>query len=213
MPRGIFERKIKVKSHRKGMSLKEEYGEERAKEIKNKMTESHTGIPLSKKHKHSLSLLVDRRKDKQGGRMNTSETCEKIRIKALQQFEDPKQRELRRQLRIQTMSTQQTKDTNIEIKIQDILKKNNIIFEKQKPLLSKYIVDIFIEPNIVIECDGDYWHNRSGAQEKDRIRDKNLNDADYRVLRFWEHEINNDIKKCFNIIKNEYEKNIMLRSI
>ena len=90
------------------------------------------------------------------------------------------------------------KDTSIELKMQNILRENNIKFEKQKPLLKKYIVDIFIKPNIVIECDGDYWHNRPGAQERDKLRNVNLTNAGYKVLRFWEHEINDNINLCFS---------------
>ena len=201
------------KSPRKGLTLEQEHGKERATEIRKSMSNSHTGIPLSKACRHSLSLLAIRRKEKQHGKMNKPEAIDKMRKAAIKQFKDPYQRELRRQMRIKIMSTQQTKDTGIEKKVMNILVLNNIKFEKQKPLLSKYIVDIFIAPNIVIECDGDYWHNRPGCQEKDKLRNANLIREGYRVLRFWEHEINENIDKCFNIIKKEYAKNTLLRSV
>lgn len=38
------------------------------------------------------------------------------------------------------------------------------------------------------------------------IRDKHVNqvltDQGYKVLRFWEHEINSDVEGCFKTIKN-----------
>lgn len=201
------------KSPRKGLSLEQEYGKEKAEKIRIKLKNAHTGTPLTKVCRHNLSLLAIRRKEKQGGKMNTPEAIEKMRKAAITQFKDPAQRELRRQMRIKIMSTQQTKDTGIEKKVMNVLSLNNIKFEKQKPLLKKYVVDIFIKSNIVIECDGDYWHNRPGVQEKDKLRNVNLTNAGYNVLRFWEHEINANIDKCFNIIKKEYEKNTLLRSV
>ena len=95
-----------------------------------------------------------------------------------------------------------TKDTSIELKIQNILTTNNIIFNKHIILLKKYQSDIFIKPNIVIECDGDYWHNRPDMKERDRIKDIALKNAGYTILRFWEHEINENVERCFNTIHN-----------
>ena len=55
--------------------------------------------------------------------------------------------------------------------------------------------------NLVIECDGDYWHNRLCVQEKDKIRDNTLTQNGYTVIRLWEHEINKELPKCFERIK------------
>jgi hypothetical protein len=49
------------------------------------------------------------------------------------------------------------KDTSIEIILQNILKDNGIAFIKHKSIFGQ--PDIFINPNICIFCDGDYWHN------------------------------------------------------
>lgn len=99
-----------------------------------------------------------------------------------------------------------TWETSIEKKVQNILKENNIPFIKHKPITNikhKYQCDIFIEPNLVIEADGDYWHNLPKAIEKDKIRNKELKEAGYKVLRFWESEINNNLDDCFYRIKEE----------
>ena len=68
--------------------------------------------------------------------------------------------------------------------------------------------DIFIEPNICIFADGDYWHTRPGEQEKDKKINKQLKKMGYIVFRFWEHTIHNNAEECINkIIKNiRYEK-------
>ena len=145
-----------------------------------------------------IKLARKRRKEKLGY-MNSPAAREKQRQKTLEQFKDGMPQETKDKIRIgQFRHPRKYKDTSIEIKIQHELLKRNIKFEKQKPLLNKYLVDIFIAPNIVIECDGDYWHNLPGAQEKDLKRDKELIKNNYVVYRFWQHEINDSPEKCIN---------------
>lgn len=115
------------------------------------------------------------------------------------------------------------KDTKIEIKIQGFLKQLGIEFLAHQYMNIKhaYQCDIFIPSmNMVIECDGDYWHgnpvifpNPNKWQieqiEEDKIRTQELKDRGYRIIRLWEKEINrldinnfrrkmkeNDIKKA-----------------
>jgi len=61
----------------------------------------------------------------------------------------------------------------------------------------------FIEPNICIFADGDYWHNRPEAIERDKLVNKELINKGYKVLRFWENEIRSNIDNCANRIKTE----------
>jgi len=60
---------------------------------------------------------------------------------------------------------------------------------------------LFLEPNIVIECDGDYWHNREDIKKKDLTKNKDLIENGYKIYRFWEHEINRSPELCINKIK------------
>jgi DNA mismatch endonuclease (patch repair protein) len=96
------------------------------------------------------------------------------------------------------------KDTSIEIKIQNILIENKVIFEKHKSIFGQ--PDIFIEPNICIFADGDYWHNLDYKKERDIKVNEFLKNNGYVVLRFWEHEINEDVEKCFQQINLEIIK-------
>ncbi len=93
------------------------------------------------------------------------------------------------------------KDTKIELKLQDLLSSKGVTFKKQYPLLGKYLADIFVEPNIVIEADGEYWHTRPGRQESDGLRDEELTMNGYKVIRLWDKEINNDINGCWNRLR------------
>ena len=95
------------------------------------------------------------------------------------------------------------KDTSIELEIEAELKRRNINYQKQVPLCKIAIVDFYLpEENIVIECDGDYWHRLPGVPENDKRKTKILIDNKYKVFRFWESEINKSSKKCIDKIIN-----------
>jgi len=187
-------------SHRKGLSLEQEYGIQKAKVIRHKLRKAHLGVSLSISHRHSLSLLAQKRKEKQNGAMNTKEAIEKMRIAAIKQFRDPLQREIRRKNRIKYMKKQKRKDTQIELKVEKILKETKHKYVKQFSFDNKYLCDFAIpKKKLIIECDGDYWHNLPGSQESDLKRDKYIKNKGWIVLRFWEHVINKNI----NVVRNK----------
>ena len=106
-------------------------------------------------------------------------------------------------------------NTSIELNFCKELDKNNIFYKKHHSLLGR--PDIFIEPNICIFIDGNYWHaNPKRYKENSLIfktkegkkilakniweKDKRINDylqnKGYNILRFFEDDINNNINKC-----------------
>jgi very-short-patch-repair endonuclease len=102
------------------------------------------------------------------------------------------------------------KDTSIEIKIQNFLGELKIEYFKHKymNIAHSYQCDIFIpSKNIVIECDGNYWHSYPTGTEIDNIRTKELIEKGFKVLRLWENEIRvmnlDDFKHKLETIKNE----------
>jgi len=91
-----------------------------------------------------------------------------------------------------------SKDTSIEIKMQNFLKKLGIEFythQYMKEIEHGYQCDILVpvqrgvNQKTIIECDGDYWHKYPEGREIDRTRDKELKEQGFRVVRLWEHEI------------------------
>lgn len=91
------------------------------------------------------------------------------------------------------------KDTLIEKKLQDLLRIKKIRFEKHKPILGQ--PDLFIEPNICIFADGDYWHRISKSLKRDEEVNEYLLSNGYIVARFWEKTIKKDINAIWNILK------------
>jgi G:T-mismatch repair DNA endonuclease (very short patch repair protein) len=102
------------------------------------------------------------------------------------------------------------KNSSIEVKIENFLLEEKIAFIKQHRK-SKFVFDFFIEKaNLVIECQGDYWHANPAkydilklnkVQEKNVERDirkkQYLKENSINSLFFWECEIH----KNFNYVK------------
>ena len=101
------------------------------------------------------------------------------------------------------------KDTTIEIAIEKQLQEKEISYLKQFFIKNVGIVDFFLpDYNIIIECDGDYWHNLERVRKKDSNRDfASMFCYQYKTIRFWEHEIKkspaNCMKRIDKFIKNK----------
>lgn len=83
-------------------------------------------------------------------------------------------------------------DSTIEVKIQTFLKELGIEFftHQYMKIEHGYLCDILIPcMNLVIECDGDYWHKYPIGLDRDHIRTKELIEKGFKVLRLWEFEI------------------------
>jgi len=222
-----IDKTIKLKTYKrnlfKGISFDERYGIKRAKKIKKKisvtskghqvsikqhaaiiksnktriiskitrkkMSNSHKGYKWSEKSKEKARLSHIGIKNHFFGKKHTKEAIDKIK-KSRQYLTMPQ------------------KDTIPELKTQSILVRHNISFEKHKKILGR--PDMFIEPNICIFVDGDYWHGNPnkykptdiiGAGKRkmpvfnkwkyDKKITNELKKLNYKVLRFWEHNINN----------------------
>ena len=85
--------------------------------------------------------------------------------------------------------------SSIEIKIQNYLKQLGIEFfthQYIKEIKHGYQCDILIPSmKLIIECDGNYWHKYPIGNTLDHIRNKELCEAGFRILRLWESEIKN----------------------
>ena len=72
-------------------------------------------------------------------------------------------------------------------------------FRRQQPI-GKYIVDfINFEKKLIVEVDGG---QHSIYENKDIIRDKYLKKEGYKILRFWNNEVLNNIEGVLEVIIN-----------
>lgn len=96
------------------------------------------------------------------------------------------------------------KRSSLEIAIEQVLIANSLSFIPQH-LIGNHCVDFFIPPNLVIECDGDYWHSLPEQQKRDDYNDAIIIGLGYNILRLGEQDIKNRLGFC--------EKAILERSV
>ena len=91
-----------------------------------------------------------------------------------------------------------------EKKLWNILKNRqfeNLKFKRQVPF-GKYIADFFCESQkLIIEIDGGQ-HNENENIIKDIERTKYFEKEDYRVIRFWNNEIDNNLDGVYIKLKS-----------
>jgi very-short-patch-repair endonuclease len=84
-------------------------------------------------------------------------------------------------------------DTVPERQLKEIFKKNKIKFIHQyyvKDIEHRYAADFYLpDYKCVVEADGKYWHNYPDGNDIDHIRTKEMIEKGYKVLRFWEGQI------------------------
>jgi len=127
---------------------------------------------------------------------------EKRRPKTEQEKQEIRERMLRH------LAVNKKKSTDIELAIEAELVRRQIHFVKQKRLLN-FLVDFYLpDYEVVIECDGCFWHACpecdlprdpnfiQKTRAADERRDTLLLQAGYEVFRFWQHEILKSASEC-----------------
>ena len=109
--------------------------------------------------------------------------------------------EKRERTRPGTEASQKANPSSIEKLIWKELGELGIEYETQVSFNhGKFIVDIYIPSlKIIIECNGNYWHNYKKFPER-KIRDEALeryaNENNYRIMWLWESEIRKDPRQA-----------------
>jgi very-short-patch-repair endonuclease len=194
MPSGIYVRTEEIKRKNSESKIGKSNGREglhHSEETKRKISESKKGIivwnkGLTKETDERVKMYVEK-----GSKPRKQETKENIR-----------------QARIRTME-QQLKNgtinwmnTDIEMLMYEGLLSEGYLITKQYYIKGVCRVDFYFpEYNIVIECDGDYWHNNLKSFEIDQNRTNKMEASGYKVLRFKGSEIKKNLQKCLNRIK------------
>ena len=76
---------------------------------------------------------------------------------------------------------------------------NGIKFRRQHPL-GKYIVDFYSPAHrLVVEIDGEFHRYQA---DQDQSRTQELEDYGYRVIRFWNHEVEHKLMEVLERIVN-----------
>jgi very-short-patch-repair endonuclease len=106
--------------------------------------------------------------------------------------------------RIYAQTQVKTSRTSIEIKMADELNSRGIEYIDQHNLGNKFALDFFLPKyNIVIECDGNYWHTLPDVVKRDKSKNAYIKACDLSLYRFWESEINMDVGACVDVVMAE----------
>ncbi len=185
---------------RKGKTDEEIYGPEKAKEISKKISKAGKERKRPPWNKDKKGVYSQETLQQKRGYITSEETKAKLRTA---NTGNPKLIEIRSKRIFPKY------DTKIEVKIQMFLREIGYEFftHQYMKIEHGYQCDILIPAlNLVIECDGDYWHKYPIGLEKDHIRTKELLEKGFKVLRLWECEIKemsiDKFKEDLDIIKN-----------
>nr|AIF07182.1 DNA G/T mismatch repair endonuclease (vsr) [uncultured marine thaumarchaeote KM3_200_B02] len=121
-----------------------------------------------------------------------------------------------RQKRSWVMSRIRSRDTGIEKKTAQLLRKNKLHYRRFPKLFGS--PDFIVEKKILVFCDGDFWHgyqyNRKKKppkkfwrdkiernMERDRKVTRRLRADGWPVVRLWEHDIERNPGSCLRRMK------------
>lgn len=97
------------------------------------------------------------------------------------------------------------KNTKIELMIKQVMDDYGIRYEQQKVVENIGVVDFLINRNVIVECDGTYWHSLPKAVIRDIFKTKLYQIKGYKVFRLPEREIKQDAVGAFSRVKEYLE--------
>ena len=80
-------------------------------------------------------------------------------------------------------------DTRIELLIERELQRRKIPYKKQVLIEMVAMVDFLLPSQIIIQCDGEYWHGKKIVKNRDWNQDFLLSFKGYEVFRLKESDI------------------------
>ena len=114
------------------------------------------------------------------------------------------------------MSRIRSRDTKIEKKMAQLLRKNKMHYRRFPKIFGS--PDFVVEKKLLVFCDGDFWHGYRYAKkkkppkkfwrdkiernmERDRKVSRKLRADGWSVVRLWEHSIEKNPRSCLRRIK------------
>jgi very-short-patch-repair endonuclease len=99
------------------------------------------------------------------------------------------------------------KFNKIETAIKQELAVKGFNFIPHLPIEGISVVDFYLpDYRIIIQCDGDYWHNLKDHKIRDIKQDFLYHFKGYKVFRFWEKDILKSPVKCVRKVQNFIER-------
>ena len=161
--------------------------EEQLKDLKN----LNTGRKWSKEARKNVSDGVKKSYNNPELRKKRSEINKRIWS---EMTKEEKQKRVANGLKLAHEKVMKLNSSSIEDKVAEQLTMLNVRYIRQKCLKGgKFYIDFYIPSlKLVIECNGDYWHNLPNRIERDKELKEYVESTGRRIIFIWEHEINDD---------------------
>jgi len=155
-------------------------------ESKRKMRTARLGVEPWNKGKRGLYAHSEETKVKIAATCRRVLNTPTIRQK-LVEFQN---RESVKIARLERIKTQRFIDTDIEIKLQQLLDALRIPYRKQERIADITVADLYLpDHDLYIFCDGNYWHSMPQMRKKDERQNRLMKRAGIKFIRFWGKEI------------------------
>jgi len=168
------EAKRKIKIARKGKKQTEETIKKRVLMLR--------GKKRSEEQKRNIS-------ESKKGKKRSEETKKKIKETTKKTWNTP---EMKEQARLRRLKQKFPKrETSIERKTKEWLDRKGINYIQQFNLGDKFLCDFYIPAlNLIVECDGTYWHSREDMKKRDKAKDAYAKKCGFNIIRLSEEQIN-----------------------
>jgi DNA mismatch endonuclease (patch repair protein) len=125
-----------------------------------------------------------------------------------------------KEVRSKVMSRIRSKNTSPEILLRKTLWKKGYRYRIHYKLPGKPDI-VFVQKRVAVFVDGCFWHKCPKCYkppktnkkywlpkieknvDKDKKNNKKLKEADWKVIRLWEHEVKKDINECIERIEKQ----------
>ena len=161
-----------------------------------------------KGHRHSEESKRKMSKNSIGskGYKHTKETKKKISETRKKWYKDMSKEEKVIYLDKWITAGHHARPSSLEISIRKILDSLNVKYLTDYHI-SKWFIDIYIpNRNLIIECNGNYWHNLPNRIKRDRELQEYAKENGYKLIWLWEDDIKEDPKLALRNGLERYRK-------
>jgi len=211
------ESKIKMSEALKGRVISKEWkekiskaglGRKHSKEVRLKMSKAQEGNQNNLGHKHSKETIDKMKENHKGmkGCKHSEETKRKLRetskIAKKKWWSQYSKEEKREKTKKWLMASLEANPSSIEKMIWEVLDSLGIEYETQVSFCyGRFIVDIYVRSkNLIIECNGNYWHNLPNRIKRDKFLQKYCDKWGIKLVWLWEKDIKKNPK--LTLLKN-----------
>lgn len=172
------------------------FGKHHSKKTKKKMSEIGKCKIFSKETKEKLSKALKGRIMTKSWRENMSKARKGIKFsdetkRKISKIQQNRTKEWKNKIAQSLANFWKENLSSIEIAIHKVLDKLEIKYKIQVPFCyGKFIVDIYVpDKNLIIECNGDYWHNLPNRIKRDNSLQRYCDKWGIKLIWLWEKEI------------------------